>query len=145
MDNNRPRWAKVADVLIQNNVPEMYNAINNESKTNMFLQKWKASTKEGRTKLPQSLRNMLKIAKKYEVAFEPIALDQNLKQELPIWHHIGTTSVERNTPNNDTWSICQRINHGILTIGEIFDFVYDERPQRHSEQRNCACNTCKDL
>lgn len=145
MDADHPRWAKIADVLVRHSVPEMYNAIDNESKANMFLQRWNTSTREGTTRLPLGLRNMLKAAKKYRVTFEPVLLDQGLKRELPIWHHIGTTKDKGNTPNNDAWSICQRVNHKILTVGEMFDFIHGERPQRHSERRNCACTVCRNL
>ena len=54
LDEHRPRWAKVADILISQNIPTSQNVQDDESKVNTFLQTWSPATRKG-SKLPASI------------------------------------------------------------------------------------------
>ena len=70
MGPRRPKWAKVADALMGQNIPNAQNIRDEESKRNTFLQTW--TVKIGaKSELPQSLRKMLQVAKLYNVDINP--------------------------------------------------------------------------
>ena len=89
INEERPKWAHIADVLISNNIPAGYRVKDDLSKSNLFLQSWRANTTNTKTTLPERIRRLLKTAELFHVAFSPTNLDTALKQQLPIWHHLG--------------------------------------------------------
>jgi len=77
-DELRPKWAKVADILIANSINTGCHVRDELSKSNLFLQSWKVNTTKN-TALPERLRRMLQTADKFHVAFNPGALNRTLK------------------------------------------------------------------
>ncbi|TFK58359.1 hypothetical protein BDN72DRAFT_782197 [Pluteus cervinus] len=138
---NRPRWAKVLDGILSQNIQEKYHVRDKKSAINTFLQTWKPSMKgEGVTTPPRMIK-MIKTAKKYGVTFDPTYMDQETRRQLPIWYHLGTAGGRRN--ENEQWAICQRQNHGIGSVGEMERYVNEPMPTSHKRRRNCACVRCK--
>ena len=137
----RPRWAKLADALIGQNIPAAQNVRDEESKSNTFLQTW--TTKIGaRSELPQSLRKMLQTAKRYNVDINPPLPSSNLRNQMPIWFHKGQDE-EKHPQNNGKWAECQRHRHNIQTTGELARYVSETREIRHLLRKNCACAPCR--
>ena len=141
MDNQRPKWAYVADEIIAKSAPKDQLAADESSKSNIFMQTWKTSTGK-KSNMPIGLKRMVKVAKKYNAAFKPLLLNDETKCALPIWHHIGVEKGKGFT-NNNKWAKCQRENHKINTVGQMRDFINKEE-QGHSGRSNCACRACKD-
>ncbi|PPQ86386.1 hypothetical protein CVT26_004754, partial [Gymnopilus dilepis] len=138
---DRPRWAYLADILIARNLPKDQEKIPMELRQNIYLQTWTTKTSAS-SRLPQSLRAMLKVAKKYNVDFNPPALTQDAKSQLQVWYHKGL-DVEKRPQNNSKWAKCQRNNHNIYTVGDMTAYVTTALPHRHNGRRNCACYPCK--
>ena len=135
----RPRWTAIADILIKRNAAGS-TARDDGSMTQSFLQSWHAKFNRGST-LPHSLKNMLKVAHKYNVQLNPILPSDSLKASMPAWHHIGTDNA-RKTPMNDIWAKCQRQNHKIKTVRDLTNLATEALPQRHKTRKNCACQVC---
>ncbi|KAF5382437.1 hypothetical protein D9615_002719 [Tricholomella constricta] len=145
LDNDRPRWAKVADELMNRNISTRRRVRDETSIVNPYLQNYKIKTRSTNTSLPESLIKMIRTADKYNASFAPIALSTDLKNSMPMWYHIGV-SDDKTLTNNDEWARCQRSNHHITTVGEMEAYV-DEHPapgeRVHKERINCACACCR--
>ena len=137
----RPRWAKVADTLIAENMPkgQQSQVRDDASRRNTFLQNW-STKKKGNSNLPESLRRMLNVAEKYNVSVDPPVISQNVKRGMPIWHHIGFKK-DCIVQNNNQWAKCQREVHEIQTIGDMEKYI--QRNPRHSGNKRCPCDKCK--
>lgn len=137
MDDKRPRWAKMADSLIGQNIPIAHNICDRESIRNTFLQTWTAKT-GAKSELPQSLREMLQAAKRHSVDLNPPLPSSSLCNQMPIWFHKGQD--ENKCPqNNGKWADCQRHQHNIQTVGEMVWYVSETDGIRHFARINCAC------
>ncbi|KAF5373348.1 hypothetical protein D9615_007464 [Tricholomella constricta] len=145
LDGERPRWAKVADELMGRNISTRRCVRDETSIVNHYLQDYTIKTRASNTTLPESLRRMQRTADKYNVTFAPIALSTNLKENMPMWYHIGVSNG-KSLINNDEWARCQRHTHCITTVGEMIRYV-DEKPahgeRTHKERINCACSCCR--
>jgi hypothetical protein len=133
--------AKVADVLISQSIPKSQNIPTDTSRVNTFLQTWTPTTNKN-SKLPSSLCGMLKTATKYQVDLDPISPSQALRKCMPVWYHKGQ-DIERNPQNNGRWAKCQRSNHKIKTVGEIYTYINETNGLCHFPRSNCACIPCR--
>jgi hypothetical protein len=117
----RPIWAYVVDEIVFENVASQPK-IENLSRINWLLQSWHEFNL-GNEKLPNFVREMIRVARKYNIGFDALKISIETKRMMPIWHHIGTN-------NNYLWnkksSKCLRDNHNIKLVGELEDFVGDE-------------------
>lgn len=69
LGRDRLHWAKLADKLIARNIPLDQSILEEGKQANIFTQNWKTKLK-GRSTLPESIKSMLKTAKKYNVELE---------------------------------------------------------------------------
>ena len=136
-----PRWAQVADALMNLNIPKNQRIYDNESKYNTFLQSWSVKTR-AKSNLPHSLCKMLQTAKRHGVDLNPPLPSSSLRNQMPIWFHKGQDE-EKNPQNNGKWAICQRTTHKIKTVGEMKTYVEETQGLRHFMRINCACPPCK--
>ena len=141
LDDTHPRWAKVADILISRNIPKSQNIPIDTSRVNTFLQTWTPTTNKT-SKLPSSLCGMLKTATKYQVDLDPPFPSQALHRCMPVWYHKGQDEGKY-PQNNGRWAKCQRSNHKIQTVGEIYTYINETNGLRHFPRSNCACVPCK--
>ena len=140
LDQERPKWAFAADVLISKNVTTTSRVHDDLSKTNLFLQSWTTNTTKTAATLPESLHRMVKIANKFCVAFNLLALDAALKQKLPVWHHLGLQNEW--IRNNGSREVCLRNNHKITTVGELECFAHRDHLEDHRPTNLCECKAC---
>ena len=141
LDEHRPRWAKVADALINHNISKSQNIWDDNSTMNTFLQTWAPAIRKG-SKLPGCIKEMIKTAKKYHVDLNPPLPCTTLHRNMPIWFHKGQDQ-EKHPQNNGKWAKCQRNNHEILTVHELDTYVNETQDLRHFPRSNCSCLPCK--
>ncbi|KAH9834578.1 uncharacterized protein C8Q71DRAFT_687641, partial [Rhodofomes roseus] len=146
LTDDHPRWAYIVDVLFSKNVSKDAGAIKKNAQINTFLQAWNPSTGRGSC-LPGYLRQMLKTAKRYNVSFEAVKLDEQMKKALPIWYHLGATKLLRRL-NNTTTSNCLRDVHGVTYVAELFKLIQRPCYIKAVETSNdfvphCDCNDCE--
>ena len=141
LNDTHPRWAKVADTLISQGIPKSQNIPTNTSRVNTFLQTWTPTTNKA-SMLPSSLHGMLKTATKYQVELDPLSPSQALHRCMPVWYHKGQD--ERKYPqNNGKWAKCQKSNHKIQTVGEIYPYINETNRLHHFPRLNCTCVPCR--
>ena len=88
MGPQRPTWALVADVLIEENIAKSRN-IDKEVTLNTYLQSWSPKTNATST-LPLDLKRMLSMGKKYNLRLNALRIPESMKKRLPAWYHLGT-------------------------------------------------------
>ncbi|KAF5378764.1 hypothetical protein D9615_006956 [Tricholomella constricta] len=71
LDENRPRWAKVADERYLSNATTSRRSRDDKALVTMFIQDWSSKLREGNMSLPPTLRSMLGAAKKTRPGFPP--------------------------------------------------------------------------
>ncbi|KAG6808532.1 hypothetical protein H0H92_003820 [Tricholoma furcatifolium] len=120
--------------------------ISPEAYTNIFLQALDVDARTKEKGLPYSLQRMIKIARKHDVAFTPILLEDDLKLQMPIWYYVGLPKDSLRHMNKPCYK-CYREVHGISTVGDLLRWGTDMRVTEtgeHKARRNCKCQPCKD-
>ncbi|KAJ6491823.1 hypothetical protein C8R47DRAFT_976306 [Mycena vitilis] len=84
---------------------------------------------------------MLKTAKNFDLEFDALALGKDIKEELPIFFHLGG-NADFPRHNNSSCAKCLRDNHRVRDARDILD-ILERNYDRHSRRRNCACIPCK--
>jgi hypothetical protein len=136
----RPKWAKIADVLVSKNISAGCRVRDDLSCTNFLLQNWRVNKSTNNTMLPTCLHSMLKAADVFRVSFDPPALEVKLKRLMPVWHHLGFEGIW--VHNNGQKEVCLRQNHGIATVGDLEALVTRVRHGDHKLSGKCKCDTC---
>jgi exonuclease III len=137
LDERRPKWAFVADELIRRNIPKAKASIDPKAAIQCFLQKWDPKSTEG---MPAELLEMMKVARKYNTAFDALTINLDVKRQMPMWYHMGASEALGHM-NNSPHARCLRKNHDVRTVGDAMDLV-DNRPRAHRNRRACKCATC---
>ncbi|PPQ86477.1 hypothetical protein CVT26_011981, partial [Gymnopilus dilepis] len=143
-DAHRPRWTKIADKLIARATPKTENAMNEDLKTNMYLQTWHPMLSKRRSPLPEPLRKMLITAKKYNVTIDPPAISKELRRRMPIWHHKGKAAGKK-AIRETQYTRCHRATHQVQTAGQMADYATTQHPPDHRDRRDCNCEVCVPL
>jgi hypothetical protein len=112
--NTRATWAYFADDLYQ-------RAINKEGekklthkdlRLNLFLQNWELVGQ----KVPDYLKEIIKLCKKYGIKLEALNPTHELCREMPAWYHIGA-DLTKHQLNNVGRSKCLQENHEVKKAG----------------------------
>ena len=117
----RPTWAWLADNLIAKDIaPNTTPKVDTLSKISWIKQTWR--TKQGKhLKLPNELKDMLKIAEHYNIQISTRKTDQKLKENMIVWHQV--MKPKENYSWNKLAAKCLRETHRVQTIGELNDFI----------------------
>lgn len=78
LNKDRPTWAYVMDVLIGQNITKNSGQVHKLSQFNIFLQSWKVNS-TGTSRLPEDVKRMLKVGKKYHLTCNAIKLSRKMK------------------------------------------------------------------
>src|SRR4030095_2584114 len=113
LGNNCPAWALLADEILRTNIINAHSNLEQNARTNIFLQNWRPNI----NKIPQDLKDMLKAAKEFKVKLELLQPTQEIKNSLPIWQHTQANDLLR-LEYNIKESKCLRNKHNILTVGQ---------------------------
>ena len=142
--NNRPLWANIADMLIENSIADS-NKIDDKLAVNMFLQDWRPCLTH-RSKLPPDLKRMVSMAKLYGVGLEVLALPEKVKRNLPIWYHLCSDKL----PNGLTrrkLTKCLKKSHKAMKVGDLIKLMerLDQNNPRdaHQDLQDCQCTPCE--
>ena len=140
LTKSRPTWAFVTDILLNGTSPA---GLNEKTRQNAFLHKWNIPTSGKRAmSMGKDTTRMIKAAKKHKAAFAPINLSRELRERLPVWHHLG---IESATPRNQQTK-CLTTNHkatsvkDLLKISERLQENWNRDP--HRPDYTCCCEDC---
>jgi endonuclease/exonuclease/phosphatase family metal-dependent hydrolase len=130
--DRKPKWTYILDQILNENIARS-PMIDKESRINWLKQSWhEADIKK--TRLSKGVRNMLRIARKYNVKLEPLKYSKETKEKEILWHN--RLMMEANYQWNKKSARCLRKNHGVITIEDLID-----------EEDNTRCNKepCKEM
>ncbi|KAJ7239220.1 hypothetical protein B0H12DRAFT_1025257, partial [Mycena haematopus] len=134
--DDRPRWCNLADRRFTREVPTGVT-VNKKIRESPFKQTWCPLQKS----LPKPLKRMYKSARKLRLKFDALALSKDIKNELPVFFHIGGKKALAKK-NNSGCAKCLRDNHGVRSTGDALKIV-ERNYHHHSRRRNCACGPCR--
>jgi ribonuclease HI/exonuclease III len=137
LNESRPSWTYIADELINSQLSHKYT--DRKARINMFLQSWKVNP-NATSKLPRELTAMLRIGHELNTKFEVLNPTSNIKNKLPVWHHIGGNNALIELTNKPQ-AKCLRHLHQISTVSEMNELA-NQTNENHQPRRNCNCNNC---
>ena len=149
LDETRPKWALIADEILKCDIPGEPKTLAEtpNARINQFLQSWhsrtnkKLTTDNDEIRIPDDLREMLKVAKKYGVNLEAIHPAPIVCSDLPAIRNIQTKP--QNKPDNlsDKYGKCIRNKHSVRTIKDIV-ILSENTPRNHKKNKKCKCTKC---
>ncbi|KAI0699831.1 ribonuclease H-like domain-containing protein [Cytidiella melzeri] len=86
---------------------------------------------------------MVKVADKYNTNLAAIKVSSRLKNNLPIWHHIGAKEPLRRLIHSASGQ-CLLNTHGVFTVGNLLGVLKRTRPDspHHTGRPACSCQMC---
>jgi ribonuclease HI len=142
MDENRGTWTYFADALISKDIPDSQQIDQDpESRTMPILQTWQ--TKSKKSDLPTDLKEMLKLARVFNVQVSTPNPSLEVKLDLPIWYHIHSAPSTRRLYKTKH-AKCLRKNHNIRLTRDVLSLI-NELNDDHIPAANCKCNACKNM
>ncbi|KAL0059037.1 hypothetical protein AAF712_014250 [Marasmius tenuissimus] len=140
--DERPIWAKVADVLIAAAIPTnpTERNVNPKVKANVFLQSWETKI----SALPDHLKRMLTTAKDLRLRTEGIAFSKKILRQQPIWYHNDARPRLR-LLNNSLASNCLKEKHKLFTVGQAEGLAESLQRTDHIASDERECPDCKKI
>jgi ribonuclease HI len=137
MTLSRPAWAFVTDVIINTLKP---NGIRSQDDIASFLTSWDPPTQGKRVnRLPNTIINLMKTTRKYNVSFAPIKLSDSLKAQLPAWLHLGAPPKTYHKTKNK----CLQTNHRVNSVKDLKETSNRlTNTDIHQTIASCACDEC---
>ncbi|KAI0677754.1 hypothetical protein C8Q78DRAFT_961890, partial [Trametes maxima] len=112
-----------------------------ETRVNAFLQKWKISTRRA-AGLPEDLRRIVSTAQKYGIVCEARNPAKEIREQMPIWHHIS--AKEGRSTANTKASKCLRERHGATTLASCTKIAARLKDAKaHKKNAHCKCSDCE--
>lgn len=148
MDETRPTWALIADKILRNDVPGEPRTLAEDpnARINQFLQSWHTRMKQtnandNQINIPKDLKEMLKVARKYNVKLEAIHPTPEVNAKLPAIRNIQTMADEKPDKMCDKFGKCLRNKHKVRTLQDITD-ITENVPRNHKRNKKCKCEMC---
>ncbi|KAM6496395.1 hypothetical protein JOM56_009101 [Amanita muscaria] len=108
--------------------------VDNMSRLSWILQSWHEHNL-GNKKLPGYIKDMVNIARKHNIGFDALKINQETKESFPMWFHIGATT---NMLWNKKASKCLRKRHDVKTVGDLSKVAETyTRPRGCKAPKNC--------
>ncbi|KAL1941465.1 hypothetical protein VTO73DRAFT_7282 [Trametes versicolor] len=138
----QPPWTKIADALFARAIASDSKNTDLGARVNTFLQTWNISTR-AKAGIPRCLKAMIKAAKKYGIRCETTNPSKDLREQLPVWSHIGRKAGRCN--ENSPACRCLRNNHQIRTVGQCAAAAQRliDSSSAHVPRPTCACEDCE--
>jgi len=152
MEDNRPTWAFVADEILAADVPiDQKIADTRQARVNQFTQtrhsrmitpkKTEDPGQPPKKPIPTDLKEMLRMAKKYNVKLEAILPSKEAQTKMPVLHH---AQVHQPISYTSEAAKCLRDKHHVTTINDLLA-ITENLPRNHLDRCNCICPRCKEL
>jgi ribonuclease HI len=150
MGESRPTWALIADELFRNNAPGEPKSLANDrnARINQFLQSWHSRSRNAPNNndlnIPKDLKEMLKVAHKYNVKLEAIHPSPEVRADLPAIRNIQTKTDEKPDTLCDKFGKCLRNKHNVRSLEDIAA-ISENLPQNHKRNKKCKCTRCVEI
>ncbi len=136
---DRPLWAYIADDIYASHVPKDCRPKQKELRINPFLQRWQPKVRG----LPDELRSMMSIAKKYGLRVEGLAFSRRILNAMPMWDHLyaDRTRLGRLTMPSKLLT-CLQHSHKVMTVGDFLQLANTLQDPAHTPKATCKCADC---
>src|SRR5204862_5125165 len=94
-------------------------------------------------KIPSDLTKMIKVGREYNVKLQALLPSQKLREEMPIWLHIGAHEALKELTNK-TEAKCLRHKHKVKLVSHLRRIVMEPTHENHMPRGNCRCPTCRE-
>ena len=139
MGPDRATWTFFADAIIGSDIPKSHSIDNDpESRIMPILQTWE--TKSRGSTLPEDLKQMLKLAKEYNVRVSARNPSKQAREDLPIWYHVHSDQSARKLYKTKT-AKCLRKKHNTKLVRDALQTL-ERLSETHEETNSCTCTTC---
>jgi ribonuclease HI/exonuclease III/chemotaxis regulatin CheY-phosphate phosphatase CheZ len=130
---DRHLWTLVTDHIIFRNITKT-PMVDQEDRLSWIQQTWHESA-AGWNTIPTSIKEMLKVGRRFNIGIDALKINEITKRKLPIWHHIA---VKDNYTWNKAAARCLKKNHEIKTVGQLQDFIiYNQDAQGCKNKEKC--------
>ena len=111
---DRATWTFFADTIISTDIPKSHTIDNDpESRIMPILQTW--TPKSRGSTLPDDLKQMLKLARDYNVSVTAKNPSKEARKNLPIWYHVHSDQSARKLYKS-RMAKCLRKKHNIKLV-----------------------------
>lgn len=83
----------MADNIIAQNIALYTDIQDYESVVHLGLQSLKPKTGSQTVSLPNMIKKMILVKEEFKVIFDPPALTEKAKKDLPVWYHIAELNI----------------------------------------------------
>ena len=136
---SRPNWAFVTDVIINHIRPDVESQ---SHPTNFSLTSWSPPTRGHRARtLPPCVLKLIKTVKTADLTFAPLKLSKCLKQQLPVWFHMGAAPRTYHKSRDE----CLQQVHKVVRVKNLVKLCKCLRQPNlnHTPWHNCKRRDCK--
>ncbi|KAJ7582306.1 hypothetical protein C8J56DRAFT_895093 [Mycena floridula] len=133
---DRPKWAILADALIANHAIKKPKT-DRGALINTFLQTWNTNV----LTLPELLRFMVGTTEKYGFLFKDIEPTQEMKEQMPIWHHVAE-DVHKKHENVSVTTKCLQKKHKMVYTKDAVQIASQLDDKNHVPHSECLCDRC---
>ena len=133
-NERKPKWTIILDEILKSNVAKA-PMIDLESRISWIKQSWHESEAKD-SKISKQIKDILRVARKYNLTLEPLKYSLKTKMEEPLWHN--RLMNEANYQWNKKSARCIRKNHNVETIGDLVNNGYETECETKK-----ACNEMK--
>jgi len=135
----RATWTFFADAMISSDIPKSHLIDNDpESRIMPILQTWLPKARG--SNLPDDLRQMLKLAKEYNIMVTAMNPSKEARENLPLWYHIHSDRSARKLYKTKT-AKCLRKKHSTKLVRDAL-VTLEKVSDLHEARNNCTCETC---
>ncbi|KAL1657631.1 hypothetical protein GGG16DRAFT_67288 [Schizophyllum commune] len=141
LSDTRPKWAYVGDVVMKEAMraedkarlpSEFHDAL-----LNPVMHKWKPNA----TKLPNTLKNIERIRKKYDIQICAPQPTKEVRRQMPMWDHPYPRKHKNDTIHTKAHRCLLRV-HNVKLTGDAEDVAVRLKSKQHKPRRDCKCPKC---
>jgi hypothetical protein len=139
---DRPTWSFFADALISMDIPPSHKIDEDpESRVMPIIQTWETRTRG--SNLPEDLKEMLKVAREFNVQLGTANPSSEVKGDLPLWYHAKSDPTAKKVYKTRE-AKCLRQKHHIKLVKEAASTINGVNAE-HRQEDTCTCETCRRL
>jgi hypothetical protein len=146
----RASWCYFVDFLLINFLETSYLKLQPGQIMNVFLQDIHVPISQ-RTPLPEEIKRMILIARKYKLKFTGLSVNNEVKLKMLIWRHPITNKVLYQQACRREAATCLRLNHQAQSVEDILTIarrrtIVTRKPHQVNPsgigRKNCGCPLC---
>ncbi|KAL1749170.1 hypothetical protein HDZ31DRAFT_18758, partial [Schizophyllum fasciatum] len=135
-----PTWTRVLNAICQMHI---LSRDRNKCHADSFVSTLLQIVNANKQAMPRVSKRTMAAIRKHNVRFDPINPSREIKESMPIWHHIFIPLAKKPMYNTER-CLCLRGNHSVMTVRDAIRMA-DEilNSPGHATRPQCGCVGCK--